>query len=648
MNKLQISNTKEYQMAKFKISKLFALITALAFLFPQNSQAANTAEMYFTSAKPEYYVGEHIYIKLRVDPGQESINVVRAIFDYNTDLTDFVALDLDGAWPYGSPGSFNDETGGSVNQGGFILSDVIETDSQFLTLELLAQTPGVVTFNFDDQSLLVDPTMTNQLLASSLNNYSVTIIGGEEPPDEPPPSPTNQAPIINDLGEVVANIGDNIKIEVKATDPDDDNIALSVDSGPVGSTFNPSNGEFSWIPSQKGIYFVTFRATDDSPLGSKFSTKTVRVTVFCSSDSSDGSGDACPSEEEVAGLVTPICLNTPQDFTDSSANVYNPDIYSSSHPDQSKWYAENLVNLRWNKDPEALAYALSFNDQENEDPSTSYFLTTDSQITYREVGDGRWNFHLKIKYEDGWSKTYHYKVRIDSTAPRLIISDISKEQLVKVYFNATDLLSGLDRYEYKINGEWKSANSPLEILEEGELLTLRARDWAGNATQSQISLKTLAPVGDQQEYVILPTVYFMPASPHIDNMVTYKVVGRFFKSNIIILTGQSQPSATVNVFFTHDKSIFRSVTAGADGRWLATFDNDLGHGSYSVYAVAQKGNDLSARSNTLTFMLDKPLMKEMGVDWPTFVAGVLFTLLTMGFSLSSIRRYFHMKDEHSK
>src|SRR5262249_50979972 len=63
----------------------------------------------------------------------------------------------------------------------------------------------------------------------------------------------------------VIGVGQTLRFEVTASDPDGDAVSLSANSVPAGGSFNPATGDFSFTPTadQAGrVFAVTFTATD--------------------------------------------------------------------------------------------------------------------------------------------------------------------------------------------------------------------------------------------------------------------------------------------------------------------------------------------------------------------------------------------------
>ncbi len=94
---------------------------------------------------------------------------------------------------------------------------------------------------------------------------------------------TNQAPVLDAIGNKTVNEESLLSFTATATDPDaGDILTFSLDAGsPTGVTINGSTGEFSWTPTEAqgpGVYPITVRVTDDgTPVLDD--SETIQVTV---------------------------------------------------------------------------------------------------------------------------------------------------------------------------------------------------------------------------------------------------------------------------------------------------------------------------------------------------------------------------------
>ncbi|NPE28438.1 DNRLRE domain-containing protein [Methanococcoides sp. SA1] len=75
---------------------------------------------------------------------------------------------------------------------------------------------------------------------------------------------SNNAPILNSIGEKSVEEGSALSFTVSASDADDDSLAHLAIGLPSGASIDSSTGAFSWTPSegQAGTYSVTFEVTD--------------------------------------------------------------------------------------------------------------------------------------------------------------------------------------------------------------------------------------------------------------------------------------------------------------------------------------------------------------------------------------------------
>jgi hypothetical protein len=89
---------------------------------------------------------------------------------------------------------------------------------------------------------------------------------------------TNQAPVLDPVGDKSVNEGANLSFAVSATDGDGDDLTYSASNLPTGASFDPATRTFSWTPGfdQAGAYTtVTFQVTDGTDTGSE----TITITV---------------------------------------------------------------------------------------------------------------------------------------------------------------------------------------------------------------------------------------------------------------------------------------------------------------------------------------------------------------------------------
>ena len=96
--------------------------------------------------------------------------------------------------------------------------------------------------------------LDGQDLDPSPNTITVEVVA----PDE--------APILAPIGDRRVTEFKTLEIAVSFTDPNDDNVSLSVSGLPSGASFDPQTGILIWTPNggQAGVYTLTFMATEEA------------------------------------------------------------------------------------------------------------------------------------------------------------------------------------------------------------------------------------------------------------------------------------------------------------------------------------------------------------------------------------------------
>ena len=76
--------------------------------------------------------------------------------------------------------------------------------------------------------------------------------------------PTNNAPVLNSIGNRTVREGQTLQITPTATDADGDRLTFFLENQPAGSNFSRDSGRFVWTPNfnQAGLYIVTFGVMD--------------------------------------------------------------------------------------------------------------------------------------------------------------------------------------------------------------------------------------------------------------------------------------------------------------------------------------------------------------------------------------------------
>jgi len=185
-----------------------------------------------------------------------------------------------------------------------------------------------------------------------------------------------------------------------------------------------------------------------------------------------------------------------------------PVISSSTHPDESVWYADNAPSFTWTtpSDPSGIAgYSYVLDQAAATNPDT-IVDTSGNSASFTNKPDGVWYFHVRARDDAGnWGPPGHYTVRVDTTAPTLQItspldgSTVSGAVTIAVAASddPTAASSGVSRVEFFIGGAlkdtditspWSWSWNTIAYINGPHALAVRAYDAAGNHAEDQITV----------------------------------------------------------------------------------------------------------------------------------------------------------------
>lgn len=131
-----------------------------------------------------------------------------------------------------------------------------------------------------------------------------------------------------------------------------------------------------------------------------------------------------------------------------------PVVVSETHPDQTQWYRNNSVVLRWGSEAGADGFSYMVSDQPIDVPD-EISEGKQTSIVYRDLADGRRYFHIRALKGGVWGGTTHFALNIDNTPPAEFSIDVNPNARTTriqpvIQFDTTDALSGTDHYELKL------------------------------------------------------------------------------------------------------------------------------------------------------------------------------------------------------
>lgn len=190
-----------------------------------------------------------------------------------------------------------------------------------------------------------------------------------------------------------------------------------------------------------------------------------------------------------------------------------PLVVSETHPDQSHWYANSTVVLRWEADPEVDGYSYVLDSEPVTQPD-NISEGVQNEIAYKNLGDGIHYFHIKALRDGTWGGVTNFALNIDVEPPAQFPIKISPAPRTTshepiINFETTDANSGIDFYEYKIvslaagpdldadqtNFFIEAQGSQVLNLDLGRYdIIARAYDKAGNYQEVTERLEVVKPI----------------------------------------------------------------------------------------------------------------------------------------------------------
>jgi len=186
-----------------------------------------------------------------------------------------------------------------------------------------------------------------------------------------------------------------------------------------------------------------------------------------------------------------------------------PRVFSPTHPNPDIWYSDSTPSFSWEKEGGVTDFSWSF-DQNPQGRPDGVSEGEATLISFPEVADGIWYFHIRQKKEGIWGKTSHVQIRIDITPPKDFIPRVETyTRLIgyqtMVYFETTDDFSGVDHYEVSLID--LSAREPSRSFFTEEIspyrvpfkkagkynAIIKAVDRAGNTRESEARFRLVTP-----------------------------------------------------------------------------------------------------------------------------------------------------------
>jgi len=303
-------------------------------------------------------------------------------------------------------------------------------------------------------------------------------------------------------------------------------------------------------------------------------------------------------------------------------------IASPTHPDQTKWYANDNPSFTWTLTPDVAGVSTLFGTNSAAYPKrTSEGLISSKQ--YTGVAEGV--SYFIVRFEDSlgdWSDPIVYKVQVDLTPPQAFTvnaqagAGLSGRTLLA--FNATDTVSGIDHYEMTLDNGASSTIALTDvqggiytappILPGAHTVVIRAVDKAGNYADAHTQFVISG--------IATPTITNFPAT--------------VIEKSPIVLEGTADSGAnvTVDVSDSENKVVAEGkMVADQTGHWLYAIEGGLTYGTYGlgVSMITTQGATASSTANQHIDVLLAPFLDRFGWIIIVLLLSAIAGLITFGF-----------------
>jgi hypothetical protein len=297
-------------------------------------------------------------------------------------------------------------------------------------------------------------------------------------------------------------------------------------------------------------------------------------------------------------------------------------ITSTTHPDQTLWYALGTSTINWEIPEGLVRVRLALDKKPDGEGIVSYDAPKHEKVL-TNLEDGIWYVHATREFSDGHSDTNTYQFRIDRTPPaNVTVTEKPRESNTNpnaiFLLTATDTTSGIDHYMITLDDEtsvsWSDDGTHeyhTKALKIGaHQLTLSAVDKAGNKSDAHTNFSI--------EYLEAPTLTIDTKQFTEGDHLSFSLVSVPNAVMSLTLSGGGQ---TTNEEFTLD----------ANGRGTFLSQLSLLPGTYEVWGVSRNAQGALSRESTHVNVDVRPSFMGIVKRHPLIPVAVIVLFVFMFF-----------------
>lgn len=405
-------------------------------------------------------------------------------------------------------------------------------------------------------------------------------------------------------------------------------------------TISNESGQISFVAaSTKGfsgkslqVFKVTFKLKGSGKSNLSFSDAAITAA--------DGSGTNALSKInglELSFVVPETVSKGPKQIIrtpeKASGLPVAPIISVPLYPDPTKWNnASSRFFVSTKLPSDIIGVAIIINKIPISSPDTSEGLFESKE--FPPLTDGIYYLHARYQNQIGWGQTLHYRIAVDTNPPIQIEINSSHgtttdEPMLNLGFKSADELSGLKRYNIKLDNEsWVSTVNSTSTL--GPLLpgphsvVVRAEDNAGNATESSLKVEIIP--------LQAPTIDFIRERVFLGED-SLSISGTAFPQNSIFIKLKNNEDVVVRE---------AEVKTNELGKWSYEIADSLQKDTYYfelVLSDARGAKSLPLKSPNV-LVKERPIIVVAGIEITStwfYVLLIIFLVVAFGAGWYTVR-----------
>ncbi len=426
-----------------------------------------------------------------------------------------------------------------------------------------------------------------------------------------------------------------------------------VDGGP---SFSNSAGTISingglpnpgYTGSGGQIVRIVFKAKKFGVANIQFVSASVRANDGLGTDVNTASNGTMVQIAAAANVVEPV-VNTNTNSDSDTTTPLAPIVTSQQVTNEQDWFSVDKTTMEWSISNDITGVQVLVDSKPLSIPTKSITpLSTSYEIS--NLTPGVSYFHVRLRNKNGWGKTKHYKLNIDTASPVIGKTDVvvNKEGIIEVAVSSEDSISGVDRYEVMVDGNNVKTVSVGEVGKNcvSNEITADCTTYSFSLDrttpgQHEVLLKAFDKAGNVSEKRF---TLFVPALKDLQIISYPESIER---GKIIVIVGKSPyTNSTLTIWTKNDQeeNVSHFITSNNDGTFVYTTDPVTADKTVHIYAEIKNSDGASKQtSDTITIKVRAPFYLVVGstiIDIYSLVFYLLILLILCVISIIIGRLY---------